>query len=667
MSLVVEKTGSVLPLKPHKNMLIYKKGNGYIAICSRPAMTPGVYSVIDVEPDQWYTVDIRCTRAGIGLPGLWIGTVNKKTLFYGNFFNEYSPMYLRRKFRSGPYRKLLIGILVKNAMKGSGFFINQFSIEKVESKPQKELIDPPIKNPETKPVRPAIQDEFPKSPMKPPIVYPRYTKPVSTKKEEDVIAEDDIIKETVKKQDLEEVTDLVEPVFKGDDVQDRLDEPISASTSDDSSSESDDDIEGIEEKAEPKIENDIATLDDSLENGDVIFNVLASSGNVFSGSGTDIWASNGNKEAKPRKITKPPPVVVQPKITPKPIPKKIEHSPNQFVYKIQEQNIDFNMEVEIRSYNLPSYSNSEFKLFPIFFGVPEEYVLETVPEKTRDFFPLKMGEDPVKGYLENPHDYWQDLRYSRFIVLGKIGMGWESMIVMEALSQGCIPLFIEDIPPNSLQFLPKTFLNGVKKAKGVHIGWIDHNVFSTEGYRKVVNYLLQYTKNHLTTKALARYIIATTGKDVRSVLVLAFGYERGDSLLQQSVIHGLKQYLGHENVVDVPKVDTLYNKDNQGQNHRGGIPFAGLLEDDTMSRGKIESRIIQHDFDIILVFGCYTKDDSKRLKMSEGCFPYGSIVERHYDKSEIYFVDGQEDPTKTRKGIRQFIHRGKFFRLEYDY
>jgi hypothetical protein len=692
MSTVVEKTGEMLPLKTNKSVRIIKKDDGYIVVCLRAEMTPGSYATISVEPETWYTVDVRCTRFGVGLPGLWIGTIKKKTLFYGNFFNDYNPSYLKRNFFSGPFRTLLLGILVKNAFPRSGYFINQFSYELAKD----------VNEPDTNTPKKIKEDSN--------LADLEELKQAKSKSVEEKVEDHQDQPETpesygVENQDHEEIStdDMLETLKKAkiaaeeitrDDTEYLTPEPQDGATGLSK-------MPGLPNEIElhlpetpvqalpvlrtlelpPPVDNHIQESEEtSVSDADNLSPVLAQPNPLYdalllpNGAEEDFDASDlsdpeddnvadhqdqhdqheaptNDKGESVNTLQLTEEVKVAPLI-----------KPANFVYRIKEQNADFNMTVEINSYS--SFRNR--RIYPISFGIPEDQVLDYMPEKTRDFFPQKIGEDPIETYKNDPERYWEDLKASRFLMISKQGVGWETPLIVEALSQGCIPLFIEDVPEKSFQFIPKRFLDGVRNAKGVHVGWLDHNLFAADGYQRVVNYLLQYTKKHLTTKAIANYMLATTGKEVRKILVLGFGQSEGDYLLQQSLIHGLKEVLGGDNVVDIPKLDTLYKKTIKARMYREGIPYCNTLKDHNVERSNLEDRIREHEFDLVIVMGCFTEKDRSRLKQEEGCFPYGANIEEHYDSSEILFVDGSEDPLKTTKSVKQFIHRGLFFRREYD-
>lgn len=329
-----------------------------------------------------------------------------------------------------------------------------------------------------------------------------------------------------------------------------------------------------------------------------------------------------------------------------------------YIYQCKELNSDFYIEVNIKKYNI-----KDLEFYPISFGIPEELILENSPKKRKDFFPQKIGEEPIFTYKSNTEKYLRDLKESRFIIINKFGNEWETPLVIEALSQGCIPLFLEKIPENCFQFIPKDFLNGIKAAEGINIGWIDHSIFSKEGYDKINKYLISYTKNNLSTRSLAKYFISQTKKDVRKVLFFSYSHESNDFLLQQSLLHGLKTLLGYSNVVDFPKVESLYKVSEKAKIHRKGIPYMGTLPDVKVNRDDIGNRIRNKEFDIIVFMGIFTHNDRKRLGL-EGLYPYQKVIEHIYNRNELVVVDGGDDIEKTRDKLINFRDISLIFRKE---
>lgn len=78
--------------------------------------------------------------------------------------------------------------------------------------------------------------------------------------------------------------------------------------------------------------------------------------------------------------------------------------------------------------------------------------------------------------------------------------GWDCMRHYEILANNCIPYFtdIEDCPEYTLTNLPKDLIIEAK-----HLA----NNFEELKYFSILNELFDYTKTHLTTKQLAKYVL----------------------------------------------------------------------------------------------------------------------------------------------------------------
>ena len=78
--------------------------------------------------------------------------------------------------------------------------------------------------------------------------------------------------------------------------------------------------------------------------------------------------------------------------------------------------------------------------------------------------------------------------------------GWECMRHYEILGNYCMPYFIglEDCPQKTLANFPKELL-----LEGRELA----NNFDTQNYFLILDELFQYTKDNLTTKQLAQYVI----------------------------------------------------------------------------------------------------------------------------------------------------------------
>ena len=290
-------------------------------------------------------------------------------------------------------------------------------------------------------------------------------------------------------------------------------------------------------------------------------------------------------------------------------------------------------------------------------------IIENITEKNQNFFQYNLEKSVLLKYEKNPENFYKELENSRFILISKIENGLDDPIFYEALSKGCIPLFINNIPEKSCIFLPKEFINSVKKVEGVNIGWIDENKFSIEGFNKISEHLLDYTKNYLTTESIANYLINISDKEVNSVLFFANAHSDSDFLLQQSLLHGLKSKLGSSNVIDYPKEISLYNEINKDKQIRLGLPYYNTINEENTSRGRINKRIENREFDLIIIMGIFTEKDRNRLNLDNGDFLFKNEITSYYEKSEIFFIDGNrydiEEPIKKR--LNKYANQGLYF------
>jgi len=297
----------------------------------------------------------------------------------------------------------------------------------------------------------------------------------------------------------------------------------------------------------------------------------------------------------------------------------------EIIYNITGLYEDIDINVDIFT-----YPTEDFHIYPISLSIPKENVLDNFPVKSIDFFPYKLGTSLLLNYENKREQFYKDLEKSRFILISKHDFGEDDPVYYEALSKGCIPIFVNDINEYTSPFLPKEMLTGIKNSNGVNIGWIDASKFSYSGFEKISKHLLDYTKEHLTTENIAKYLITIADKNIKNVLFLANSICGGDFLLQQSLIHGLKGLLGDTNVVDYPKVLSI----------RLGLPYGQTLKESDVSRGRINKRIENKEFDLIIIMGIFTEKDRKRLNIEDYKYPFFSSIDENYDTDEIFFIDG---------------------------
>ncbi len=172
-------------------------------------------------------------------------------------------------------------------------------------------------------------------------------------------------------------------------------------------------------------------------------------------------------------------------------------------------------------------------MYPIWFSLPSNKIVDKVPEKTRDFSLITPGscephwpQDSRKTHTYTTEaEYYKDYQDSYFGLTCKKG-GWDCMRHYEILANGCVPIFTdwEKCPRNTCYMLPPVMLGVAKNIPGTNLArktedkcytgdliepgksFIDHSIFSEKMYNNLANSLLNYTKTYLTTKYLAEYI-----------------------------------------------------------------------------------------------------------------------------------------------------------------
>ncbi|GBR77173.1 hypothetical protein NO2_1601 [Candidatus Termititenax persephonae] len=139
-------------------------------------------------------------------------------------------------------------------------------------------------------------------------------------------------------------------------------------------------------------------------------------------------------------------------------------------------------------------------IFPISFGIPKEKILKQVPPKTIMLANSIPGE--LSTYIYNQEkDYYADYAKSCFALTKKKG-GWDCLRHYEILANGCIPLFIDlaSCPAETLHAFPKKQILHVKRL-------FARKILTAKEIHDLAVGLLNYTRRHLTTERVARYLL----------------------------------------------------------------------------------------------------------------------------------------------------------------
>ena len=276
---------------------------------------------------------------------------------------------------------------------------------------------------------------------------------------------------------------------------------------------------------------------------------------------------------------------------------------------------------------------------PITFSVPEEKIFEITDLKTtkkRILSDLIPGD--LKTYIyNNETDYYNQYRESYFAITKKKG-GWDCMRHYEILANNCIPffIFIGECPVNTMALCPKDLFIEAnilynKRFAGKNIDSLtEEDIYE---YTILLKKLTDYTKNHLTTTKMAKYVLHKTGFENVSKILLLSGYLAPD-YLRCLTLHGFKELFG-TNCHDYPKIEHIYKSDhiNYHELYGKGITFTNLLDqslhNDNLDES-IEDDIINKRYDII-IYGSYHRG-----------MPFYDLVCSLYEPNRIIMFCGED-------------------------
>lgn len=197
---------------------------------------------------------------------------------------------------------------------------------------------------------------------------------------------------------------------------------------------------------------------------------------------------------------------------------------------------------ELTTTDVPAYVR------PIGFAIPADKIIDSYIVKIRDWSVNYPGKQYTYVHDEET-SYYDDYQKSKYAVTFKKA-GWDCLRHYEIIMNGCLPYFvdIESCPKNTLVALPKSLLIQIKKE-------IDQGTLSLQQYEQYVSGILQHARNHLTTVALASYMLRELEK----------------------VAHESHNYVqvGHKTVLLIPKA---------GGDFDGGLEDGGILFVDTMHK-----------------------------------------------------------------------------------
>jgi hypothetical protein len=159
------------------------------------------------------------------------------------------------------------------------------------------------------------------------------------------------------------------------------------------------------------------------------------------------------------------------------------------------------MDTPLKFFKRELMSNPTRTLFPISFAIPEEKIVQPpFKDKIKELGSQIPGPAHNRGYIfTSEEEYYRDYQVSKYGLTWK-KWGWDCKRHYEILCNRCIPLFerIDECPPNIMVNFPKVLVSEVEN---------NYKTVSEATYNEWLEELFAYTKEHLTTKTLASYIL----------------------------------------------------------------------------------------------------------------------------------------------------------------
>jgi hypothetical protein len=291
---------------------------------------------------------------------------------------------------------------------------------------------------------------------------------------------------------------------------------------------------------------------------------------------------------------------------------------------------------------------------PICFAVPEENIVEKIPDKVWSLAHNIPGIKETYIYTDEK-EYYQGYGQSYFAIT-KRKQGWDCLRHYEILASGCIPYFLglENCPPPTLHNFPKQLVSTARQIPGVpnieedkdlrNLRFdIDFSRFDLPRYYALLEELLEYTRKYLTTKALASYVLEQCGLPLSGAyLVLRACHPKGKFKVDYQrdlLIHGL--HAVGATVYTYPEFSYLYDtfpKEELEKIYGKGFSYARRIRypSYSMSLDAIKAKIKQKLFAGII----YTTQSN--LPIDFDTTPFFRLIGRLYSEAQIVFVDGRD-------------------------
>jgi hypothetical protein len=329
--------------------------------------------------------------------------------------------------------------------------------------------------------------------------------------------------------------------------------------------------------------------------------------------------------------------------------------------QISTNKYDEKRNIYIDTINLNIYSDEyqnveNVLVHPISFSIPEQHVINGVPKKTKMISNIVPGKRETYIY-DTEEAYFAEYRSSMFAVTSRKA-GFDCLRHYEIIANGCIPYFedIEHCPSRTMTTFPK---NLIRKGNSLYSRFGQKSLDSIDPEERkecdqLITHFLEYTKKHLTTKALATYVFAHANVTLNhNTRVLFLSSKMTPDYLRCLTLHGFKTLLG-DRCHDYPLLPFLYKSytGNTESLYGKGYSYSCLL--DPVLRNSALDQTVEQDIREkkynLIVYGTY----------HEG-LPFYDLVFENYAPSDVIMMCGEDlnhcrgCERPTEKGHHVFI------------
>jgi len=302
------------------------------------------------------------------------------------------------------------------------------------------------------------------------------------------------------------------------------------------------------------------------------------------------------------------------------------------------------------------------RIHSINMAIPSCKIVKEIPEKKKVISSIIPGQSAVS--FNNEESYYKEYRDSYFAVTMKES-DWDCKSHYEIMANGCIPVFInlEQCPSNILPRFPKDLLRFAMFDLRASIETGEMTDLDLEKYNFYCKQILEYTRDNLTTKAMAMDVLKKSGcEDAKRILFLS--NDTQPDYIRDQLLHGLKEMLG-KSCHDYFPISYLYKDYENAERLNGfGITYSRLLDRgvyrDEEEDKHIEKHIMDHYYDVIVYSSAHRGADYRLCEHTLSrhrwfashtmeTMLYWNLVNQHYKPSEIILVCGEDKHDCTLK------------------